>query len=531
MSNSNHSITKAASTMSLATATSRILGLARDQMIAYFFGSGLISDAFFMAFRIPNLLRDLLAEGALSAAFVPAMTRERQLHGKEGAWRLASLMLNGLILLMAALVLLGMIFSPQFVHLMAPGFEQRPEQYHLTVYLTRLLFPFLAMMVFSSLLMGILISRNHFVTGAIAPVFFNLTILISGVGLYFFARQMPPEKKVILWAWGYLAAGLVQFLVHVPPVLKEGFHWKWAWPFGDPGVKRIWGQMRPAILGQSGTQINLWVNSVMASSMVVGSLTYLTDGNRMMLLPLGIFAVAISTAVQPTLTNQHVSEDSQAFKKTLGYGLRLTLFITLPAAAGLVLLSQPINVLLFRLGKNSLQDALNIADACTLYSIGIVFAAFVKVLGPAFYAREEASVPEKISVIGVVINISISLLLKDALGFRALALASTLTNISQAAMLVWLLRRRLGPLVRSEILEDFTKILLCTMVMGFAVWGAQWALERGVDPSQLYMRGRTVLAGEVIALMLVAGAVYFPLSHALGLDYLGALLGKASKKI
>jgi peptidoglycan biosynthesis protein MviN/MurJ (putative lipid II flippase) len=140
-------------------------------------------------------------------------------------------------------------------------------------------------------------------------------------------------------------------------------------------------------------------------------------------------------------------------------------------------------------------------------------------------------VPEKISVIGVVINISISLLLKDALGFRALALASTLTNISQAAMLVWLLRRRLGPLVRSEILEDFTKILLCTMVMGFAVWGAQWALERGVDPSQLYMRGRTVLAGEVIALMLVAGAVYFPLSHALGLDYLGALLGKASKKI
>jgi len=229
MSNQHHSIAKAASTMSLATAASRVLGLARDSTAAYFFGASWVSDAFIMAFRIPNLLRDLLAEGALSSAFVPSMTDARQAQGKEEAWRLASLMLNSLILLMAALVLLGIWLSPQLVSVMAPGFEQRPEQFALTVFLTRLLFPFLSMMVFSSLLMGILISRNHFVTGAIAPVFLNLTILIFGAGIYLFAKGMSPEKKVFIWALGYLVAGLVQFLVHVPPVWKEGFHWKLAW--------------------------------------------------------------------------------------------------------------------------------------------------------------------------------------------------------------------------------------------------------------------------------------------------------------
>jgi putative peptidoglycan lipid II flippase len=530
MSNTHQSITKAASTMGLATATSRVLGMARDSVSSRLFGAGWVSDAFIIAFRIPNLLRDLLAEGALSAAFVPAMTKERQLHGKEGAWLLASLMLNSLVLLMAALVLLGIQFSPQLVASMAPGFEARQDQFSLTVFLTRLLFPFLSMMVFSSLLMGILISRKHFVTGAIAPVFLNLTILLFGAGIHFFLpRNTPPEKLVVIWAWGYLCAGLVQFLVHVPPVWTEGFKWRLAWPFGDLRVRKIWGQMLPAVLGQSGTQINLWVNSAMASSMVVGSATDLYYGNRMMLLPLGIFAVAISTAVLPTLSSQHGNRDSQAFKKTLGYGLRLTLFCTLPAAAGLVMLSEPINVLLFRGGRFSVYDALNAADACSLYSLGIVFASFIKVLGPAFYAREEASIPVKVSIVGVAINIAISLSLRDTLGFRALALATSLSNLAQACMLIWLIRRRLGNILRAEIFADFAKIALCTAAMCLAVWGAQSWWEKGLAACQLYGRPRLAQGSEVMLLIALATGVYFSLSRALGLDYLGALMGRRAR--
>jgi putative peptidoglycan lipid II flippase len=530
MSNDNHSITRAASTMSIATATSRILGLARDTITAHFFGAGWVSDAFIMAFRIPNLLRDLLAEGALSAAFVPAMTRELQTEGPESGWLLASMMLNSLIALMLVLVSLGIVFTPQLVTLMAPGFRARPEQFELTVLLTRMLFPFLAMMVFSSLLMGVLISRNHFVTGAMAPVFFNFTLILFGAGIYLFARESGPQGKVMIWAWGCLAAGMVQFLVHVPPVMREGFHWRLGWPFGHPGVKKIWKQMVPAVLGQSGTQINIWINSLMASTMVIGSVSYLNYGNRLMLLPLGIFAVAISTAVLPTLASHHVSQDSGAFKKTLGYGMRLTLFITLPAAAGLVMLSDPINVLLFYGGRFTLADALGTAEACSLYSLGIVFAAFIKVLGPAFYAREEASVAVNISVIGVAINIAISLWLKDLLGFRALALASSLSNVAQAALLVWLLRRRLGPILRAEFLKDFAAMCGCTALMCLAVWGGQAWLERGKSLQQLYGSGKGPLALETAALMAVAGAVYFSLTHFFGLDYLGPLLGKRAKK-
>jgi len=513
MSDTKHSITKAASTMSLATGLSRILGLLRDQIAAYFFGAGWVSDAFIMAFRIPNLLRDMLAEGALSAAFVPAMTKERQLHGKEGAYRLASMMLNSMIILMAGMTLLGMAFSHQVVTLMANGFSARPEQFELTVNLTRILFPFLSMMVFSSLLMGILISRNHFVTGAIAPVFFNLTIVSFGALIYLHHGQLA-EKNVYLWAWGYLTAGLVQFLVHVPPVWKEGFRWKIAWPFKEPGVKRVWAQMRPAILGQSGNQINLWINSWMASAMAVGSASYLYYGNRMMQLPLGVFGVAISTAVLPTLSSQHGLADSAAFKKTLGFGLRLTIFITLPAAVGLILLSEPINILLFKHGQFTLDNALNASAACSLYSFGIVFACVNKVLGPAFYAREEAVVPETVSMVGVLVNLCISFGLKDVLGFRALALATTVSSVAQSGILIWLLRRRLGSLLRTEILTDLGKILGCTLAMGLAVEAFVFWLRQGIDPAALYDKG--LLAKEILGGMALACLVYFPLAHAWG---------------
>ena len=528
MSDSQHNITKAASTMSLATAMSRILGLIRDQIAAYFFGAGWVSDAFIMAFRIPNLLRDMLAEGALSAAFVPAMTKERQLHGKEGAWRLASMMLNAMVILMAAMVLLGMAFSPELVGLMAGGFRARPEQFQLTVLLTRILFPFLSMMVFSSLLMGILISRNHFVTGAMAPVFFNLTILAFGAAIYWHPDLLP-QKNILVWAWGYLCAGLVQFLVHVPPVWREGFRWKLAWPFKDAGVKRVWKQMRPAILGQSGNQVNLWINSLMASSMAIGSASYLYYGNRMMQLPLGIFGVAISTAVLPALSGQHGSQDTAAFKKTLGFGLRLTIFITLPAAAGLILLSQPINIMLFRHGNFKLEDALNAAAACSLYSFGIVFACVNKVLGPAFYAREEASVPETVSIVGVLVNLSISYGLRNQLGFKALALATTVSSVAQSGILIWLLRRRLGSLLRTEILLDFGKITACTLLMSLAVWGLSSWMRQGLAPEEVY--GRWRLVKETLACMALACLVYFPLSQAWGLDYLAPLLARRRKNV
>jgi putative peptidoglycan lipid II flippase len=527
MNDAKHSISKAASAMSLATTLSRLLGLARDQVSAYFFGASVVSDAFILAFRIPNLLRDLLAEGSLSAAFVPAMAKARANAGTEGAWRLASLMLNSMALLMALLSALGLLFTPQLVAALAPGFQARPEQFELTVSLARILFPFLSLMAFSSLLMGILISRQHFVTGAVAPIFLNMTML--GVGAWLYSQGGTDETaKVRAWAWGYLLAGLVQLLVHLPPVFKEGFRYKLAWPFGDAGVRAVWKQTFPAILGQSGNQVNLWINSSMASAMAVGSASYLYYGTRMMQLPLGIFAVAVSTAVLPTLAGQHQGKDGASFKSTLGYGLRLTLFFTLPASLGLILLSEPINILLFFGGKFGLEACLNAAAACSLYSLGIVFASLNKVLGPAFYARDEASVPVKVSLVGVIINIAVSLALRDSMGFKALALATSLSGLAQAGMLLWLIRRRLGPLLRSELLKDFGRICLAAALMGLGVKGLQAGLDSGLSPEALHARAR--LAWELPLLVAAGTALYLGLSKGLGLPYLAPLLGKRAKK-
>ncbi len=510
-------IIKAVGGMGLATMLSRVLGYWRDALAAGLFGAGPVSDAFVAAFRLPNMFRDLFAEGALSSAFVPAFARAKH-HSEGEAWRLAALMLNAVVLLMALLVALGVWFAPQIVGLAAPGFRADPIQFQLTIRLTRILFPFIAFMALAALLMGMLNSRKRFGIPALAPAMMNV-VMIS-FGLFVCPRiEGGPPAQIIGWAWGALLGGAAQMFFQWPAAWNQGFRPILAWPFKDAGVRKVLGQMGPAVLGNSTTQINLVINTILASQLGAGALTYLYYGNRLMQLPLGVFGVAIATAVLPDLALHRASGDPVAFRKLLGYGLRLTLFITLPAMAGLILLAEPINLLLLRWGHFDAQAAHATAMASICYTLGVVFASWTKVLVPSFYAIDEPGVPVKVSLICVAINLALNLALMGSLGYLGLALAASVSAAIQALLLQWLLRRRVGVLWDKAGLRDGARMIMAVFAMVLTLLVAEAGLASlGMDVTDLSM-GRAVLAAKVFGLIALGAVVYALVASALGLAY------------
>jgi len=364
--NENNLVTRAAGVVGIYTFLSRILGLVRDILIANFFGSGMSADAFFVAFRIPNLLRRLFAEGSFSVAFIPVFTEYLQNKSKEDAFILARVVLTFLVCIVTVITILGIILSPLIVRVIAPGFGGMGEKYALTVLLTRIMFPYIFLVSLLAFFMGILNSLKHFAAPAIAPIFLNLSMIV--VLLFIIPSMRTPTVGL---AFGVIVGGVIQMALQIPFLMSKGVSFAPKWNQRHPALKRIGMLMVPTIFGSAIYQINQLIGTLLASLLKEGSVSYLYYADRLVQFPLGVFAIAISTAVLPSLSREAAEGDIYRLKQTLSHALRLTMFITIPAMVGLIVLRQPIIRLLFQRGAFTSLTTIMTAQALLLSLIHI----------------------------------------------------------------------------------------------------------------------------------------------------------------
>lgn len=485
-------ITRSVAGVSASTLASRILGYLRDMLIANFFGAGFVADAFFVAYRIPNLLRQLLGEGALSASFIPVFTEYLTTKPKEEAQRLARISGLLLLILLSILTILGIIFSPIIVRLIAPGFIRNPEKLSLTITLTRILFPFMIAIGLAALSLGILNSLHRFIIPALAPCLLSISEI-------FFILFICPlmERPIIGLALGVAAGGFAQFFFQLPSIVKEGFvipagrsysnlylkpisyaknllkNWdvlwkRWTSTLNHPGVKRIGLLMLPAALGLSVTQVNIFVDTICASILREGSVTALYYANRIMQLPLALFGTAIATVALPMMSKSVAATNMQELKDTLSLALRMILFTIVPASLGLIILGKPIISLLFERGRFTSQATQATSWALLFYSTGIVAYAGVKVVASAFYSMQDTRTPVRIASIAMVANIVLNLILMRILDVGGLALATAIASFMNLLMLLFYLRKRIGRLGGKRVLLSLAKILLASSAMAIA---------------------------------------------------------------
>lgn len=499
-------IAASAGIVAVGTFSSRILGFVRDMILAGVFGASVTSDAFYVAFRIPNLLRELFAEGSMSAAFVPVFSEYLTREGKEKARSLARATASVLVLLVTLIVVLGILFSPQIISVIAPGFLKNQEKFLLTTALTRVMFPFLLFISLAALAMGVLNSTRHFGPPAFSSAVYNIVniSMILGLSPYF-------GQPVFAAAIGVTLGGVAQFLMQLPTLRKEGFSLfptRLSWPLHQ-GVVKMGRLMLPTLVGLSVTQINLLVNTFLASFLPLGSVSYLYYGMRLIHFPLGIFAVALSTALLPTLSVQASKGDTPALRRSFSFGLRLVFFITFPALFGLILFRFPIVHLLFEHGEFDRIATLGTADAVLFYSLGLWAFAGVRIVVPVFYALQDTKTPVKIGVMAMALNLALNLLLMFPLKHRGLALATSLAAIFNFSALLFILRRRIQWADGGSILRSHLKVILSSLVMTLPAWWlssqAIWQTGGAVETKAV------ILAGAIFLSVLGYGLIHYQL--------------------
>lgn len=461
-------IARAAGTVSIAVLASRIFGLVREQVFAGLFGAGYAFDAYVVAFRIPNLLRDLFAEGALSAAFVTVFTDYDQQSGPARTWRLANNVMMCTSLLVGSLVLLGMFFSPRLVDLMAPDFGLVPGKLGLTSLMTRIMFPFLLLVSLAALAMGVLNSRGKFFIPALASSFFNLGSIVAGVGLSW-AMPSLGLHPIVGMAWGALVGGLLQLAVQLPLVWREGFRPQWVFDLRDAGLQRIGKLMLPAVVGLSATQINIFINTFYAASCAQGSVSWLNYAYRLFHLPMGLFGVALMVATMPVVSRHASHHDLTSFKGALESSLALALLVTTPAACGLIFLAGPIIALIYQHGQFTAWDTQQTAAALALYAVGSLAFAGVKIMVPAFYALNNTRTPVVGSFLTVAANLGFINLTVGQLQHRAIALSTSLSMIINFLFLGVMLYRLIGGFRVRPLLVTLAKVAAAGLAMGLAV--------------------------------------------------------------
>ena len=501
-------VAKHAGTVGAATMLSRVLGLAREQCMAALFGAGFATDAFNVAFRIPNLLRDLFAEGAMSASFVPTFTETRLRLGDEEAWRLGRQLMSTLLTVLLGICLAGWIFTPWLVQAFAAGFARVTEQQNglskvqLTVLLTRVMLPFLPAVALAAASMGMLNARGRFAIPALAPALLNLGMIVFGVALIPVCRALG-QPPILAMAIGVLIGGLLQFVVQLPSLRAEGFHFRLEWPTGHPGVRRVASLMVPATIGLAATQINLLVSTQIASVLPQGSVSWLWYAFRVMQLPIGVFGVALATVSMPALSRTAVERDLAGLKSVLSATLRLVFLLTLPAALWLAVLSRPVVAVLYQHGRFHGSDTIATASALVMYCVGLPAFAAVTVLTRAFYALGETRIPVQASFVSVAINLALNLLFIGPLRFlglehNGLALATSATSIVNLLQLAFYLRRRVGPLEGRRMLNTIVRVFLAAGVavavcgLGLAALGDRW--HRGFAVEAVVVLGFLVVA-------------------------------------
>lgn len=464
-------IGRRASSIGLWTMGSRVLGLIRDAVVAYFFGTKLAADAFYVAFRIPNLLRRLLAEGSLTFAFVPIFTEQLR-ESPEAGKKAANAVFSALVLLLIVLVLLGVAAAPWIVDIVAAGFRNDPEKYALTVKLTRLMFPYIGLASIMAFMMGMLNSLKHFTAPAAAPMLLNVGIILGAVVLsHFFA-----EPSVGL-ACGVLLGGLMQMAVQIPPLHRLGFMPRFQFDWHHPALRSVWRLMVPSIFGSAVYQFNVLVITLLASFLPSGSVSYLWYADRITELPLGIFAVAVATATLPSLSEHAASRDTQSFTDTLQHGLRIAMLEAIPSAIGIVMLAAPIIQLLFERGSFGPESVAGTAGALVFFALGIPFISGVRNTVPAFYALKDARTPVKIAAVALVVNAALAAILMQYMLHRGLALAMAISSAVNFILLIILLRRKLGRLGLTLLSKTVRHAVVASAVMALWLAAYRYALQ------------------------------------------------------
>ncbi|GAU07728.1 murein biosynthesis integral membrane protein MurJ [Desulfoplanes formicivorans] len=437
MSDHARQITRNASVVAGATLLSRVLGFARDLIVAFALGAGPLADAFFVAFRLPNLLRRLFAEGSLTMAFVPVFTRMRQTEGDRAAFVLARSIQVWLLIILGAIVLAAMVFAEPITLLVAPGFSRSPELLATTTTLVRICFPYILFISAVALCMGVLNAMDHFLAPALAPCMLNIVLIVAALTAVGMGLSVPHALS-----WGVLVAGVAQWTVQQPFLRQKGFSWWGQVGLLDTGVKRIGRLMGPSVLGSAVYQINILLGTVLASFLPLGSISYLYYADRLVQFPLGIFGVAIGTAALPSLSGLAGRKDWKGFGSGLSSALNLTLFISLPAAAGLGGLAEPIVELLFERGAFTGPDVVQTALALQAYALGLPAFSCVRSLVAAFYALEDTRTPVWIAMVCLCLNISLGLILMQFYDHVGLAAATSLSSWANVVLLVRYLGRK-----------------------------------------------------------------------------------------
>ncbi|MBI1998687.1 MAG: murein biosynthesis integral membrane protein MurJ [Deltaproteobacteria bacterium] len=505
------SVARQAGVVGLAVIASRVLGLVRDQVFAAFFGAGLQYDAFLTAFRIPNLLRDLLAEGALSAAFVTTFSQVLEAKGKDEAARLANRVATAMVLIIAVISILAWFFASSIVFWIAPGFFDVPGKGDLTIHLTRVMIPFLLLVALAAQAMGVLNANNRFGIPSLASAFFNIGSIAGGLLLGFLLAQPLGITAIEGMAYGTLIGGFLQFAVQWPSLRRLGYRYRPMFSFSDPALRQIAMLMGPAIIGVAAVQINVFVNTNFASAIVDtttakvlnGPVSWLNYAFRFMQFPIGVFGVAIATATLPAIARSAARQDIVEFRRTLAHSLVLTFLLCIPSAIGLIVLGRPIVALIFEHGKFTGYDTIQTADALAAYSIGLAGYAAVKVLSPAFYALKDARTPMLVSLGSIVVNYLMNSMLVRRYGHVGLAMSTSIVALVNFALLMILMRRKLGRIGGRHLSQTFGKICLASFVMAIAVWLVNWQV--GV---QLPLKG-TLLRLVQVPSAIAAGALSF----------------------
>ncbi|HEX2929346.1 MAG TPA: murein biosynthesis integral membrane protein MurJ [Candidatus Binatia bacterium] len=472
------SVARNAGVISLAVMASRVLGLVRDQVFAVLFGAGLQYDAFLTAFRIPNLLRDLFAEGALSASFVTTFTQTLQSQGKDAAIRLWNRVATLIIVLITAISVVAWIYAPEIVALLAPGFAAVPGKTALTIELTRIMIPFLLLIALAAQAMGMLNAFNIFGVPALASAFFNIGSIIGGLLLGYSLAPFLGLTPIAGMAYGTLVGGFLQFAVQWPSLRRCGVSYAPAISLSDPGVRQIFRLMGPAIIGTAAVQINVFVNTNFASEIIDsatgavtnGPVSWLSYAFRFMQFPIGVFGVAIATATLPPLSRSTANPDYSEFRQTLSHSLALVFLLCIPAAVGLAVLGRPIVALVFEHGRFTSLDTIQTANALAAYSIGLAGYAAVKVLSPAFYALNDARTPMLISLGSIAVNYVMNSLLVGPFGHVGLAFSTSTVALINFLLLALFMRRKLQRLGGRRLGFTVLKIFAASVVMAVIAW-------------------------------------------------------------
>ena len=449
-----------------ATFLSRILGFVRDMVIAAIFGAGLSSDAFFVAFRLPNLMRRLFAEGSLSIAFVPVFTEVLEADGREEAFRFGRASFRMLALILLAVAAAGVLLAPWIVRGIAPGFASSPEKLALTISLTRFMFPYVFFICLVALSMGMLNSLGHFAAPALAPVMLNVCMI--GAVLVVGGRL---GAAVYALALGVMLGGVCQLGMQIPALWKQGFRFRGHGPLGHPGVKRVGALMGPAVFGAAVYQISQLIGTLLASLLEEGSVSYLYYADRLVQFPLAIFGISAATAVLPTLSRQAASGDTVAIRETFSRALRWILFINLPAMVGLMVLSSPIVGLLFQRGAFEASMTTGTARALCFYASGLWAFASVRIAVSVFYAMQDTRTPVRIATISLLSTVVLSAVLMWPLSYGGLALATALGSVLNFGLLCTRLGKLVPDLFAGSLLRWAVTYLAMALVMGGLVAG------------------------------------------------------------